>query len=130
MAYGVKMAFRFESLEIWKQSIAFGHKIYDTADRLPKEESFGLASQLRRAAISIPNNIAEGSGNASTRDFLNFLDIAIKSALEVVSMLMFAEGRRYITHDERDTLYKEAETLIRQIRAFKSSLRTTIRHKP
>lgn len=109
------MAFRFESLDIWKQAIQFGYKIYDLTDRLPKDEAFGLGSQLRRAAVSISSNIAEGSGNASTKDFLNFLDIAIKSILEVASLLVFAEGRKYITSQERDSLYREAESLIRQI---------------
>lgn len=117
------MAFRFESLEIWKLAIEYGNKIYDLADNLPKKELFGLGSQLRRSAVSISNNIAEGSGRVSIKDFKNYLDISIKSTLEIVSMLFFAETRKYIDKSQRLELYQEAEKLIRKIRAFKNSLR-------
>lgn len=117
------MAFRFESLEIWELAIEYGNKIYDIADTLPQKELFGLGSQLRRSAVSISNNIAEGSGGASIKDFRNYLDISIKSTLEIASMLFFAETREYIDRPQRVELYQEAEKLIRKIRAFKNSLR-------
>ena len=117
------MAFRFESLEIWKLGIEYGNEIYNLADNLPKKELFGLGSQLRRSAVSISNNIAEGSGGVSIKDFKNYLDISIKSTLEIISMLFFAESRNYIIKEQRIKLYEEAERLIRKIRAFKNSLR-------
>jgi len=91
------MAFRFESLEIWHKAIKYADKIYNVADRLPKKELFGLGAQLRRAAVSIPNNIAEGSGSNSIKEFKNFLNISIKSTLETVSMLFFVKERNYIS---------------------------------
>lgn len=120
---GVNMAFRFESLEIWRLSIEYGNKIYDLADSLPQKELFGLGSQLRRSALSPSNNIAEGSGSSSIKDFKNYLDIAIKSILEIVSMLFFAEKRNYISESQRIVLYEEAEKLVRKIHAFKKSLK-------
>ena len=117
------MVFRFEQLEIWKLAIAYANKIYDISDNLPKIETFGLNSQLKRSALSISNNIAEGSGAITIKEFCNFLNIAIKSTLETVSALYFAENRKYIESEVRIDLYKEAEIIIKKIRAFKNSLR-------
>lgn len=118
------MSFRFESLEIWQLSIELGNKIYNIADCLPQKELFGLGSQFRRSAVSISNNIAEGSGG-TVKDFKNYLDISIKSILEIVSMLIFAQKRKYINQQTKESLYEESEKLIRKIRAFKKSLKET-----
>lgn len=114
--------FRFEKLEIWQLAIDYGNKVYDIADNLPRREMFGLASQLRRAAVSISSNIAEGSGGTTKKDFRNYLDIAIKSTLETVSQLLFAEKRKYIASLTRKVLYRKAELLVKKINAFKRSL--------
>lgn len=114
--------FRFEGLEIWKDSIEYADKCYDVSKTFPKEETFSLADQLRRAAVSIPNNIAEGSAGTD-KDFANFLNIALKSAMETVSILIFAERRGYIRKGIRVGLYGQAETLIRRVRAFKNTLK-------
>ena len=63
------MAFRFESLEIWKLSLIYASHLYDVAQKFPIEERFALEDQLRRAAVSISNNIAEGSGSATDKNF-------------------------------------------------------------
>jgi len=115
--------FRFESLDIWKIAIEYGNKLYDIADSLPKKEMYGLSSQLKKAAVSISNNIAEGSGANTIKDFSCFLDVSIKSALETVNILYFAKLRNYITETNREELYKESEVLIKKIRAFKNSLK-------
>ena len=117
------MAFRFESLEIWQLAIEYGNKIYDLADNLPRKEIFSLSSQFKRAAVSISNNIAEGSGSNSLREFRNYLDISIKSTLEVISMLFFTERRKYISLSKREELYEDGEKIIRKIRAFKNTLK-------
>jgi four helix bundle protein len=117
------LMFRFESLDIWKLAVEYGNKLYDIADSLPKEEIYGLSSQLRRAAVSISNNIAEGSGANTNRDFSCFLDISIKSTLETVNILSFALLRNYISETKQKELYEIAERLIRKIRAFKKILK-------
>jgi len=113
--------FRFETLEIWKSSIAYGKRLYFVANDFPKSETFALSDQLKRAAVSVSNNIAEGSGGTN-KDFANFLKISIKSVLETVNILKFAESVGYIKKEKTDESYKEAEMLIRRITAFKNSL--------
>jgi four helix bundle protein len=114
--------FRFESLDIWKLAIEYGNALYNIADSFPKEEIYGLSSQLKRAAVSISNNIAEGSGASTNKDFSCFLDISVKSALETVNILYFALSRGYIHEREQGQLYENAEILIKKIRAFKKGL--------
>ncbi|MBM3206537.1 MAG: four helix bundle protein [Candidatus Staskawiczbacteria bacterium] len=92
------------------------------AKTFPREEYFGLSDQLRRAAISISNNIAEGSGSASVKGFSSFLNISIRSTLETVNILIFAHKRKYISEQTLNELYKEAEILIKRTRSFKNSL--------
>ena len=94
--------FRFESLEIWKLAIAYGKRLYQVANSFPKIESYALADQLRRAAVSISNNIAEGSGAVTTKDFANFLNMSVKSTLETVNILYFAREQGYaISHKQK-----------------------------
>lgn len=114
--------FRFEQLEIWKLAITYANKLYNTAEKFPSYELYALSSQLRRAAISISNNIAEGSGASSNKDFKSFLDISIKSTLETVNIIYFAKIRKYLDEEKRLSLYNEAELLIKKIRAFENSL--------
>ena len=115
--------FRFESLRIWDIAIEYGNEIYDVADGLPQKELFGLGSQLRRVAVSISSNIAEGSGSGTVKDFKNYLDISTKSIMESVSQLLLAEKRRYITSSRRGELYTKAEKLVKMIRSFKNKLK-------
>lgn len=122
------MAFRFEHLEIWKEAIAFANAIYHLTKRFPREELFALTSQLRRAVSSISTTIAEGSGSSSKKDFSHYLDIAIKSTFEVVSLLQLAMEQGYITEDEKSKFYKTAEILVKKINSLKKSL-TTINYK-
>ncbi|HEY9072545.1 MAG TPA: four helix bundle protein, partial [Desulfobaccales bacterium] len=73
----------FRDLDVWKLSIEFVKNIYQITNKFPKSELFGLASQLRRAAISIPSNIAEGQGRNSSKEFKQFLGVAQGSLAEV-----------------------------------------------
>jgi four helix bundle protein len=114
--------FRFETLEIWHESISYSKDIYKIAETLPSNEEFGLKSQIKRAALSISSNIAEGSGSSSKKDFCHFLDIAIKSTIETVSQLKFGKEMGYFENKNIDTLYNKAEVLIKRIQAFKKSL--------
>ncbi len=115
--------FRFEKLEIWQLAIEYCLEIYSLTNKFPKQEQFGLVAQLKRAAVSISSNIAEGSGGTTTKDFINFLNIAIKSTLETVSQLLFCEKAGFLSKEKREHLYNKAEILIKKINAFKKSLR-------
>ena len=89
--------FRFQELEVWQQAIQFADLIYEQTGRFPSEEKFGLSSQLRRAAVSISSNIAEGNGRPSNTEYARFVEIAYSSLMEVVSQLHIAQLRNYLT---------------------------------
>lgn len=114
--------FRFEKLEVWQESINYAKRIYTLTNTLPKSEMFGLSSQLKRAALSILSNIAEGTGSSTKRDFSHSLDIAIKSAIETVSQLMFGKTMNYFSENSVQPLYEQAELLIKRIQRLKKSL--------
>lgn len=110
--------FRFEELDIWKMGIDYANRCYGVASRFPDVERYALADQLRRASVSVPTNIAEGSGGTE-KEFCNFLGIAARSCLETVSLLTVAEKQKYITIGERIELYDAAEELVKKIRAMR-----------
>ncbi|MBU1036904.1 four helix bundle protein [Patescibacteria group bacterium] len=114
--------FRFENLEIWKLAVTYSDDIYKITYRFPKDELFGLTSQLRRAVISISANIAEGSGSDSRNDFKKFLNYAIRSNVEVISELFIARQREFISQEEFNYLYEKGEILVKKITAFKNKL--------
>lgn len=116
------MAFKFESLEIWKLAVEFADDSFDLTKKFPPEERFELTSQARRSTSSPAANIAEGSGGSSVKDFQNYLDIAIKSVYETVSHFALALRREYISNSEYEELKKKAEVLVRRIKAFKNWL--------
>lgn len=104
-------------------SIQYSKNIYTLADSFPKSEMFGLIMQIKRAALSISSNIAEGSGSSTTKDFSHFLDIAIKSTIETVSQLFFAKEMGYITEKALYSHYEEAEILVKRIQGLKQYLK-------
>ncbi|MDD5355610.1 MAG: four helix bundle protein [Candidatus Omnitrophica bacterium] len=116
--------FRFEELEIWKLAIEYANEIYDLSEKLPGEERYNVVDQLRRAALSISNNIAEGSATSTTKNFCLFLDRSIGSALETVNLLHFSRKRNYISEVQQSELYNKAEIIIKKIRSFKNSLKS------
>ena len=117
--------FKFETLDIWRESAAFAKEIYTLTKLFPRDELFSLSDQLKRSAVSVPANIAEGSGSSSRKDFSHYLDISIKSMYEVVSHLHIAYDQGYLTEDQRLKLYNEAEVLVRKIKSFKVWLSKT-----
>ncbi|WP_417195669.1 four helix bundle protein [Bizionia sp.] len=87
---------RFKDLEVWKKSRLFCVEIYSITSKFPESEKFGLSNQLRRASVSIPSNIAEGSSRHSNKDFTRFLQIAIGSAYEIETKLLIASDLNFI----------------------------------
>lgn len=113
--------FRFEGLEIWTLAIDYAKSSYIIARKFPDYEKFSLADQLRRASISISNNIAEGSVG-SAANFRKYLITSIGSTLEVVNIIHFSRVMEYITQEEKEKMYCGAEELIKKLHSFSNSL--------
>ena len=113
--------FRFEELQIWRLAVDYGKDCYRLSATFPKHEIYSLCDQLRRAGLSVSNNIAEGSVGSSA-NFKKYLSIAIGSVLETVNLVNFAMEIDYATRKDCDLMYTKAEILIKKIRAFSNSL--------
>ena len=108
----------FRKYEIWQKAIDVADRIYAVCDKFPRYELFALCDQLRRAAVSIPSNIAEGASRTSSLEFAHFLEISIGSAFEVETQLQIAKRREYITDDIFNEIVNELQSLERQINTF------------
>jgi len=104
-----------EKLDVWKKAIDFVVAIYRITERFPKEEKFGLISQLRRAAVSIPANIAEGAARRSPKEFAHFLSNSQGSASEVETELLIAHKLNYIQQSEYGALLSALDDIGRML---------------
>jgi len=114
--------FNFEKLDAWHKAVAFTNDVYVITKSFPDSERFGLTSQLRRAAVSISSNIAEGSSRSSRADFARFIEIAAGSLFEVVSQLAIAKNQGFLDEDNHQKLCLLAEELIRMFSGLRKSL--------
>ena len=117
------MGFKFEKLKVWQEAVKFASEIYKVTKEFPKTEQFGLTSQFNRAAVSISLNIAEGEGRRSNNDFSRFIQIAIGSLNEVVTLLYITLEQNHINKSEFDALYKRCESISKQLHAFRNYLK-------
>jgi len=115
--------FRFESLEVWKRSIEITDKMFDLADRLEELRRFRFAEQLRGAALSITNNISEGSESSSRREFRQFLNHSHRSISETANILIVCHRRHYIRDVEREHHLQQLEEISKMVTGFLKSLR-------
>jgi four helix bundle protein len=112
-----------EKLDVWKKAIDFVIDVYKITEDFPKEEKFGLTSQIRRAAVSIAANIAEGAGRKSTKEFLNFLSIAQGSASEVGTELLISQRLNFLTEKDFQSLSVNLDEIGRMITGLSNHLR-------
>ena len=115
--------FRFEKLDGWHRAIEFADSVYAVIRSFPSDERFGLTRQLRRAAVSVSSNIAEGSSRRSDTDFARFLEIAYDSLMEVVSQFHIANRQGLVSATESRALYAESENLARMLSGLTASLK-------
>ncbi len=113
---------KFRKLEIWNRAMEFIEEIYKATNAFPAVEMYGLTSQIRRSAISIALNIAEGSGSESDLEFNRFLSISIKSSYEVMCGLEIAKRLKFL-NSEADLLLKRCDELCAMITGLKKRLR-------
>ncbi len=116
------MTYRFENLEAWQHAMTLCEMVYEETKRFPREEIYGLSSQLRRAATSIPLNIAEGSACKSRKGFEQFLYVALRSQYEVVTILKLAEHLGYLRDKNLSRLEEQVARTGRLVQGLINSL--------
>ncbi len=115
----------FHELVIWQRSHLLALGIYKETRKFPNTEQFGLTSQLQRAAVSVPSNIAEGFGRDSNKDFYRFLVIARGSIAEVQAQLLIARDLEFLSSEGYDSLYVETIEIHKMLNRFMKSLKTS-----
>ena len=94
----------YKQLNIWQKGIEIANEIYCLTDKFPKHEIYGLTSQMRRAAVSVPSNIAEGFARNHDKEYKQFLFIALGSCAELETLVVIAGNRKYISETEKDKI--------------------------
>jgi four helix bundle protein len=114
-----------KDLVVWQKAFSLALCIYRSSERFPRSELFGLASQIRRAAVSIPSNIAEGAARRTTREFIMFLHIARGSLAEVETQILLARQLGYLDEQQRG----ELETLVAEVGRLVNSFIVGLRRR-
>jgi four helix bundle protein len=112
----------FKKLNVWQKGRSFVKEIYLTVSKFPPEERFALTSQMKRAVVSIPSNIAEGAGRGTNKDFARFLDIAYGSAFELETQIYSAFDLEFINEDKLNNLIEKIEEIEKMLFGFKKIL--------
>jgi four helix bundle protein len=118
----------YNELEVWKKSHQAVLDIYRTTNNFPMDEKFGIVSQLRRAAVSVPTNIAEGSGRIHIKEYIQFIAIARGSAMEVEYLIKVSKDLNYITEEQFKKLTEEYVSIIQMLNALIISLKKIPKH--
>lgn len=113
---------RFKNLKIWKKAVELAIRIYSATQSFPEEEKYGLTSQMRRCAVSIGSNIAEGAGRGSNKEFVHFLNIAYGSSYELETQLIIANELQFINESVARELFDEINELQKMTFSFSKSL--------
>lgn len=116
------MKHNFKNLNIWKLSLNLADDVYGLTDSFPKGEEFGLKSQLRRCAVSIASNIAEGSSRSSNKDFNRFLEISLGSLFELQTQIIISYNRNFLDPAQLEMLELKITDLQKMISGFQKTL--------
>jgi len=115
--------FRFEDMDIWKDAMQLSSSLLDYADKAETKKLYRFSEQLRSATMSITNNIAEGSGSFSDKDFANFLNISRRSLFECANILYLYQFRGIITEDERRAIFPQLVILSKKLTSFRKTIK-------
>lgn len=113
----------FEKLNFWKKSIELTKKVYLATTEISSDEKYGLISQIKRASVSIPSNIAEGSGRNSNKEFSHFLAISLGSAFELHTQLILMKELNMLNYEKVDELINDVVEIQKMIYRFKNNLK-------
>ena len=117
--------FNFEKLDVWQEAINFADTIYAVTRKFPDEERFGLTNQMRRAAVSISSNLAEGTSRSSRADFARFVEIATGSLFEVISQATISRRQGFMADKDFRQLCSACEKQSRMLSGLRKSLLKT-----
>jgi four helix bundle protein len=112
----------YRKLEIWKKSTKFATSIYQLTQSYPKHETYGIVSQMRRSAVSISSNIAEGAGRSFAKEFSRFLRIAYVSACELETQILISKNLEFISEEEYSTMIEKIDEIQKMIYVFEKRL--------
>ncbi len=117
---------KYNELKIWQKAMKLTKEVYKTVSKLPKDEKYGLSSQIRRSAVSIPSNIAEGAGRNSNKEFLHFLSIAQGSSYELQTQLLLTIELNMISKDNLKEVLNEIEEVQKMNFALQKNIKSKI----
>ena len=120
---GLRAVRHYTDLEVWRVGMDVADAVYNVSAGFPKSETFGLASQVRRAAVSVPSNIAEGWGRGRSKEYVQFLRYARGSLYEVETQLRIALRRGYMTDDQLLPILRRTDEVSRMLVGLMKSLR-------
>jgi four helix bundle protein len=116
------MKHNFRALQIWQNGIELAVNTYNYCKAFPKEELFGLSAQMKKAAVSIPSNIAEGCGRGTDAQLAHFLDISLGSACELETQVIIAQRLKFLTETQAQEWIATLHTEQKQIRSFREKI--------
>lgn len=115
----------YRELIVWQDAIKIAKQVYELTGKFPKQETYALADQIRRAAVSVPSNIAEGQARKSPGDFKRFLHIALGSLAEVDTQLVLAQEFGYLSKEDVDVMDEQIQNLRKKLYALINTLPST-----
>ncbi len=118
----LEKVYSYKDLKVWQKSREIVKNIYDISGTFPKEEMYGLTSQIRRAAISLPSNIAEGNARQSRKEYKNFISIAKGSLAELETQLILSVDLGYVTEEKLSNIFSKINELERMLYSLRKSL--------
>lgn len=116
----------YRDLQVWQDAIGIVADVYKATENFPRSEAFGLASQIQRAAVSVPSNVAEGHARGSDREFHHFLSISLGSIAEVETQLMIAEKLGYLDQNKTLDLLAKMDRLGKMLKGLQKTVKTAI----
>ncbi len=117
----------YKDLIVWQKSIELVNEVYAVTRRFPKEEMFGLTNQIRRAAVSIPANIAEGWGRSSTKNYVQFIKISLGSLFELETLIIIAKDQSYIEEHVKNKTSEEIAEIGKMLNKLMQNLENYIK---
>ena len=114
--------YAFENLDAWKESRKLVVAVYQLLDKFPNFEKYALCDQIRRSIVSVPSNLAEGSGRVSPKEQLHFFEISYGSLMESYNQLILAADLKYISNDELEGIFPQIDTVARMLNGLRSAI--------